>query len=228
MECLTTIRDLSGYLDGTLVAEKRRAIDRHLKICEACAARFAQQSQTRGLLRRLPRQTPPAELETRLRVVASREHSRQSSRLTFRRKLNDWTAGARLRLDNIMRPLMLPVVGGFASACILFALLVPDFAVEVHPVRNDVLLPTLYTGASVTYLEPSMSGDQIELEVHVDEAGRMTDYEVVSGEKLMADQRVRRRVESVLLISRFNAAMSFGRPTTSVIRVRWDEVEVKG
>ncbi len=179
----------------------------------------------------MPQVAPSPDLQLRLKVIASREQLRQKTRRTFANAFAQWRDGVSLTLKNLMRPLMLPVAGGIASACILFGMLVPDFAMEVHPVRNDVLLPVLYTRASVDYLMPiAMSGADLEIDVHVDESGKMTDYQVISGQNLLANPQLRRRIESTLLLSKFSPATTFGQPTNGRIRVRLvrDEVDVKG
>jgi hypothetical protein len=135
-----------------------------------------------------------------------------------------------LRINNLMRPLMLPVAGGFASACVLFSIFAPDFAF-VRSVQNDVPTPVLYTHASVSYSMPlAMSGSEIVVDIHVDGSGRMTDYRVVSGQSLLRDHELRRRLESTLLVTQFNPATSFGQPVYGKIRVRLvrNEIEVKG
>jgi hypothetical protein len=182
-------------------------------------------------MRSLPRRAPSLHLKTSLKVLASRERARRLSRVSFAAKFASWRERAALSLNNLMKPLMWPVAGGFASACLLFGMLVPDFTVEVHPIHNDVPTPVLFTQASVNYSMPlAISDSEIVLDVHVDDNGRMTDYNVVSGQSLLLDGDVRRRLESTLLVTQFNPATTFGQPTYGKLRVRLvrNEIDVKG
>ena len=77
-------------------------------------------------------------------------------------------------------------------------MLVPDFAV-VRSISNDVPTPLLYK-TSVSYLMPiALSENEIEIDVHIDDQGRMTDYHVLSGQGLLRNEQMRRRLESTLL-----------------------------
>ena len=231
MECMNTNRGLSRYVDGLSSPAERKTIERHLSRCRPCNDRAADFRHVRSALRDLPRLTPSDHLQTRLRVLASRDRVRRVTRLTFAQKWTGFRDRTRLMLHNLMRPLMLPVFGGFASACILFGLLVPDIGREVHPISNDVPAPVLFTQASVNYLVPmSISDSEIELDVHVDDSGRMVDYQVLKGQNVLRDDLMRRRLESSLLITQFVPATTFGQPTPGRVRVRVvrDEIDVKG
>jgi len=184
----------------------------------------------RVALQDLPNRAPSPDLQMRLQILASRERSRRISRRTMAEHWEQWRQRTVLSLNNLLRPLMLPVAGGFASACLLFGMLVPDFAV-VRSISNDVPTPLLYTQASVSYLMPiALSENEIEIDVHIDDQGRMTDYHVLSGQGLLRNEQMRRRLESTLLITQFNPATTFGQPTFGRVRVRLvrDEVDVKG
>lgn len=231
MECLRTTRGLlSRYVDGNVPPPERERIERHLAACDSCADAAGEYRYLRNSLRELPRLSPSARLQTELRVLASREQSRRMSRLTLLQKWNTWRDRTALLLNNLMRPLMLPVAGGLGTAVILFGMLVPDFTVEFHPVRNDV--PTvLFTQASVKESIPTViSESEVVLMLQVDESGRMIDYRVVTGQHLLQNDSVRRRLETTLLFTQFTPATSFGQPTAGQIRVsfRTNRIEVRG
>jgi len=242
MECLNTVRGLSRYLDEMATPDERRGIESHLGACHACSDRIADHRQLRAAVKSLPRRVPSDTLATRLQVLASRERARQLTRVTFAQKWQSWHDRCALIINNLLRPLAVPVVGGFASACLLFGMLVPDFAGTSRDVPNDVPAPLLYTEASVN---PSMldsdringllmpiaiHATEIVLEVHLDDQGRMTEYHVVSGQNLLRDELVRRRLESTLLLTTFNPATTFGQPVFGKIRVRLsrNEIAVRG
>lgn len=231
MECLNTSRFLSRYVDGATSPVERGHIERHLARCRGCSDKAKELRRMREALVTMPRRSPSEMLQMKLRALASLERARIISRVTFAEKFAKWRERASMTLSHLMRPLMLPVAGGFASACLLFGLLVPDFTIEVHPVNNDVPAPALYTQASMSYLMPiPISDAEIELDVHVDDLGRMTEYHVVKGQNLLRDGVLRRRLESTLLIQQFVPATTFGQPTHGRVRVRVvrDEVDVRG
>jgi anti-sigma factor RsiW len=72
MECSSVRRRVSDYLDDAVSVQERRLLKRHLNGCRECALESERYSQLREKLRSLPKRMPPAELTTRLRVVASK------------------------------------------------------------------------------------------------------------------------------------------------------------
>jgi hypothetical protein len=233
---------LSRYVDDMASPEEARIIERHLDACNTCSDRVADYRQVRAAMKSMPQVVPSQHLVTRLQVLASREQARRVSRMTFAQKWESWRDRIALSLNNLLRPLAVPVAGGFVSACLLFGMLVPDLTSEFHPVQNDVPAPQIYTEASVNasmldsdringLLMPiAINESEIVLDVHLDDQGRMTEYRVVSGQALLRNDLVRRRLESTLLVTQFNPATSFGQPTFGKIRVRLvrNEIDVRG
>jgi hypothetical protein len=213
MASLKTARGIYRYLDGVISGQQDR--DDH---------------RLRDVMKALPRRMPSSELRIRLEVLASRERARQLARLTFSQQWSAWKERTSLVMNNLMKPLMVPVAGGLAAACILFGMLVPDFTVETHPVHNDV--PTgLFTEATVKETIPvSISDHDVVIDLHVDEQGRMTDYHVIAGQNLLQNETVRRRLESTLLLTQFTPASYFGVPTTGKIRIsfRTKRIDMRG
>ena len=73
-------------------------------------------------------------------------------------------------------------------------------------------------------------GDDVVVDVTVDEQGRMIDYAVVAGATALANASLRRRLENVLLFTEFTPATSFGQPMSSKTRLwfRTSRIDVKG
>lgn len=230
MDCTQTTRKLSRFAGGEVPAEERQIILQHLSGCPSCTSSAAEAKRLRDSLRTMPTRSPSPQLTMRLRVLASREQSRRLGRLTLAKRLKTWGEHAAVGLNNLMRPLMLPVAGGCASACLMFGLLVPEFAQEFHPIRGDV--PTaLFTDGSLRDTIPAgISDTDVLLDVHIDETGHMTDYHVIAGQTLLQNPSARRRLESTLLVTQFTPANFFGTPTASKIRVsfRTNRIDVKG
>ena len=79
----------------------------------------------RGSLKDLPPAPVPEPLRTQLQVLASRERARWNANKTVSLALHNWAVNIKLAIDNLMRPLALPLAGGLASALLLFGVVVP-------------------------------------------------------------------------------------------------------
>lgn len=175
-------------------------------------------------LRGLPRCTPPPDLASSLRVIASRERRRR----VYGRgpALAD-----RLHLvfNNLMRPLALPFAGGLFSAIALFGMCL----VPMYPVRGSSSfdVPTgLTTPAALDTTAPiaANTGDVI-VDVTVDACGRMVDYKIVSG-NASRDESLRRSIEGTLLRTTFIPATALGQPVEGRMRLSLCtiHIDVKG
>lgn len=230
MNCYTVQRSLLAYCDNSVPVHERRNIALHLAGCEACFSKATQLTELRRTLRALPAVAPPEDLSTSLRVLASRELARRSSRTSLGAFVSHFTLRVRLWMDDMMRPVALPVAGGFFAAVVLFATLVPTFASRVQSNIQDV--PTgLSTEVTVAGMAPfGLSEDDIILDVTVDEQGRVIDYSTPSGQGWVNNPEARRNVENLLLFTRFNPGTMFGLPASGKVRItlRRSEIDVKG
>ncbi len=187
------------------------------------------QALTRAL-RSLPRRSAPAGMRTSLRVVASRERERAVHHLTWKSQVQNWMDHARLAMQNILRPLALPVAGGVFSAVTLFSV----WVVPAYPAfaRTGYDVPTqLSTEARVKgFASTGRSGQDIFMDVALDESGSVVDYMILSG-SYVPDADGRRKLENLLVFqTTFIPATSFGQPTASKIRL-WlssSRIDVKG
>jgi hypothetical protein len=181
-------------------------------------------------LRHLPRAASPIGMTTSLRVLASRERERTINKVTWRSQFNNWVGRVHLAIENVMRPLALPVAGGVFSAVTLFSVWVvpayPEFA------RTGLDVPTqLSTEACVQGLSSiATSGEEIVMDVTLDDRGQVVEYKVLSD---VLDVMARRKLENMLVFeTTFVPATSFGQPTASKIRLwlnsRRFDVNVKG
>jgi anti-sigma factor RsiW len=217
--------------DGRLEASVRRSLLAHQAGCRSCSE-FAHRSQhQRRALRGLSPKAVPVQVAVGLRVLASKERARRSARVDWVARLGVWRGQARLWLNNLWRPLAIPAAGGVASACILFAALMPTFALQ-GGASADV--PTAwYQSAEVNALSPfGVDADDVTLLVRIDTSGRVIDYNVPADESghWRQDPELRRAVENSLLFMSFKPASFFGQPASDTIRVtlRRSRIEVKG
>jgi hypothetical protein len=217
-------------LDDAVSSEERRVLRRHLNGCRECALESEQYSQLREKLRSLPKLTPPADLTTRLRVVASKVRMESFGGAS---PWSRWRDRVELSLRNLMRPLALPAVGGLCSAVFLFSTLVPMFkSAFALSVSGDV--PTmLVTEPLLKYTGPiSFTDGDAVVDLQLNDQGRIFDFTIVSapgqdGEKL------RHSIENGLLFTEFRPATTFGRGVASTVRIsfrssRSSRIDVRG
>lgn len=220
MSCQTVLNSLSQFLDHRVAGDERTRVAMHLAECEACAARLRELSELRNGLRSLPQPAVPQRLQTQLQVLASHERSRWNATKTLPLALRTWRINLRLAVDNLMRPLAVPLAGGLASALLLFALLVPTLGSRPS-VLNDV--PTgFYTAATlVEVAPPGISNDETVVELYVDAKGQATDYSVQRGQVGPAMQADLTRM---MFNARFTPATWFGQPTNGKVLVSFRRI----
>lgn len=227
MSCLTVQKLISAHLDRQLPDEERSRVEQHLAGCRECAERSRQFAQVRGALRSMIRARPPAQLISRLQVVASKERARRLERIEAGSALRHFLAQFRLFIDNLMRPVALPFAGGLLSALCLFGMLMPTLWLRMGSIQGDV--PTaFYTQPSLEDMGPvEFLNDETVIEVTVDERGRITDYSVPSG-KLA--HNLESQMANLVLYSSFQPATLFGRPTSGKVLVsfRRSQIVVRG
>src|ERR1700750_1506943 len=102
MTCFKTRRNSTAYIDGRLRERERARLSAHLNSCDACASHVDQLVSLRSGLRSLTPAKVPANLESDLRVIASKERS-VLVKTNGSRALRMWQSW-KLRLDELMRP----------------------------------------------------------------------------------------------------------------------------
>ncbi|MBL8234739.1 MAG: zf-HC2 domain-containing protein [Bryobacterales bacterium] len=224
--CWQARRDLSAYVDGGLSHGERHELSVHLRACSGCAARYDELARARQAMKRLRVMTPPAQLTTALRVIASQERQRRHART---QTLWGWLGleGWALRVRNWMEPLAIPLAGGVVSTLVLFSMLAPTYPLAVASTTPDV--PTVfYSDPTIKSAAPfGLSNDEVVVEVVIDEEGRVVDYTLPA---VPANSSLRREIENNLLFVRFTPATSFGQPMGGRLRLsfRRSQIDVKG
>lgn len=219
MNCQNVRLWLSAHLDGQLSDEEQQRVREHMAQCRECALAFDQTLRISSAVRNLPALAPPAELTHRLRVMASREYARRLLLGSPAAVLSELRDRVRLWVDQLMRPVALPMAGGLISALILFSVLVPSMLFR-QSLGNDVPLVSLYREAAVATPAPfGFDADHFILEVTVDHNGRMVDYSIADGDRVMHNPRLRRAIENYVLFTGFSPAKAFGQPTYGKVTV---------
>jgi hypothetical protein len=228
MECWSVRQRVSDYLDDTVSAEEQRALKGHLNGCRECALESDRYSELREKLRSLPQRVPPADLTTRLRVVASKVRMESFGGASPWRR---WRDRLELSLHNLMRPLALPAVGGLCSAVFLFSTLVPMFK-SAFAMSGSGDIPTmLTTQPMLKYMAPvafANNGDAV-VDLQLDDQGQIVNFTIVSAPGQQSET-LRRSIENNLLFTEFWPATAFGRGVAGTIRIsfRSSRIDVRG
>jgi hypothetical protein len=190
--------------DSRLCEPERAAVVQHVAGCTDCG-RYERELRFVSLaLRETAQKRAPVDLTYRLRVLASHERVRMLAG-------SNWWSSLRFRLKQILRPLLVPAAGGIFASLLAFAILVPNFTVHAST-ANDVPVG-LYTQVSILTPSPfAFNGQDIMVELSIDENGAVSDYSIPGG-KLSKDEM--RDVGNFLLFTSFKAATAFWQPVAS-------------
>src|SRR5215469_6364105 len=113
MSCGMVEKWLSAFLDRALPRNEAESVSQHLSGCRECAARLKELVELRTLLRGLPEERIPVNLASQLQVMASREQARRT-----RTRWQNYLSWMRLVIDNMMRPVAIPLAGGITAALV--------------------------------------------------------------------------------------------------------------
>jgi putative zinc finger protein len=208
----------SDHVDGLCSQDALRSLRYHLSHCGACSKELERWQALRADLRSLPRLEVPPKHALRLRVALSQElHRNLLGRL--------W-----IRLENVLRPVLLPASAGVAlTAIICFGLIMdsrmapasnasdtPDVPVQiVTPPRVRTLWPVDFN-----------TGDQpVVLVTHIDADGRVMNYRILSGQQ---SPELVNRLDRMMYFSVFHPATMFGRPTDGQVVLSLRRITVRG
>jgi hypothetical protein len=232
MTCSEAEKRLPGYLDGAIRARDHAPVREHLESCEDCRLELERYRVLAMRLARVEAEPPPAGLALRIRVEASHTHS-WLDRMRMAR------SSARLKFENIIRPLAVPATGGLLTALAVFVLVVQNILVGVplggfvpndlplnlvEPARLESLAPFPLPGMVASEGHPD-SGDLL-LEATLNSHGEVVCYKILSGP---SSAMVQRQMDVVLLFSRFRPQFSFGRPMNGGhVLMSFSEVRVRG
>lgn len=230
MTCREVGRHLAGYLDGAMSARRHAVVHAHLTDCSSCRSDLEAYSRLARVLADAAPVAPPADLATRIRISASRTQGQSaSSRL--------WGRIA-VFFDNILRPLAVPATGGLLTAAFAFAFLVQSLIVGIPMgnIPND--LPTdLVQPARLESLAPfpvpgivasgnASGAGVLTVEATLNASGQVAGYTILAGPN---DETIRHAIDQILIFSRFQPELMFGRPTPGGrVVLSFSEIRVRG
>lgn len=212
LACGAVRQSLWDYLAGALEGPGAQAIERHLNLCRECAVHSGEIRSMRTGLRHLPAVNVPGMLETRLRVLASRERVRYMVRRDFGSWLEEQKSRARLFFDNLLRPFAVPAAGGILASCLCFGLVADTLRIPLDW-DNDIPLG-VSSDVSIDELSPfSCGGSDVAVQLSVDSQGYVTDYELLHAAQATSDEL--HEVGNLVLYSTFSPAVRMGRKVAS-------------
>jgi hypothetical protein len=201
--------------DRRLCEPDRAPVMQHLADCTDCQ-RYERELRFVSLaLREVTPIRPPVDLTYRLRVLASHERARMIAG-------SNWWSSVRFRINQILRPLAVPATGGIFASLLAFAMLVPSFTVHANT-TNDVPVG-LYTKVAIVDPSPfAFNGQDVMVELTIDETGAVSDYSVPGGTMSKDEMRA---VGNFLLFTSFKAATAFGQPVSSKMLLNISHIDV--
>jgi hypothetical protein len=195
--CLEIRNHFSDYLDDLCTPEARKSIRYHLSFCDVCREQLV-----------------PPEVALRLRVQASKD-------LNPKPISEHW-----LRIEDALKPLLLPATGGVLTAIICFCLIMGS---QVVPMTNipDVTVQVV-TPARVQALAPMdfNTGDNpLVLVTQINAEGHVKGYRVLSGQR---SPEIMERLDRMIYFSVFQPATNFGKPTDGEVVLSLRRITVRG
>jgi hypothetical protein len=229
MKCSVAKRNIAAYLENAVSEQERRELGSHLRACRSCTDVCERHLRLRAAVRSLPTRQAPKELSVRLRVMASQEFNLRIG------VTHTWFERFRFRTNELLRPLAVPLTGGFVAAVLLFAALAPSFAHARAASATDVPC-VLFTQPSLESVGPiGFTPADAVVDLRIDQQGRIVNYSIV--ESTGHIDAVHRSIENSLLFTRFkpatlapNSCPDCGVSTSGTIRLqlRSSHIEVKG
>lgn len=216
----------SAYLDGAVSGRQMQSIAKHLEGCDSCRHEFDSMRSIQRSLSAMGSAKAPSDLATRLRVAISHEAAARKT---------SWRDTLAVRWDNAIRPLVLQVSAGFASAVVLLGGIIFLLGVGVaaapqsvmaddEPIMGSLSKPHYLYSADMPRPIVMPHDSAVVVEAMVNSQGRVYDYRILSGPD---DAAVRSQVVDQLSLSVFEPAKAFGAPVRGRVLMTFAGISVR-
>lgn len=215
INCHEAKRRSAGYIDGRLRSDERSGVADHLAGCVSCSSYFEQIVLIRSSMAEMPRPALPAELQTRLKVIASRERAE-----VLRTRGSRWRAvweRWKFNLNELMRPLALPATGGVLSSILLFGLFVLTFGTTAARSNYDIPLCGV-AGSEATLVPIELRTESVTLNMSFDASGRIGDYNI--GQSGVYNVGLQPHLAAIT-VPEFSTVFAVARPISGDIQIRF-------
>jgi len=205
---------MSPFIDSMVTADEAERLESHVAACEPCHRQLLSYISMRSLVARIDVPPLPEDmvLETRVRL----SHARNSNLLV---RLEN-------RLNNFLRPMIVPALLGAALTMLLFGFLLGSLTSQSTVLAQDhfdeqpvyrLFQPVRTENANWIRFASNDKQDLEEpltIETYVGHEGRVLDYQVLSGPQ---NPEVNGWIRQVLSLAQFTPATAFGKPVESRI-----------
>jgi hypothetical protein len=205
---------MSPFIDSMVTAEEAERLESHVAVCGACRRQLQSYISIRSLVARVEAPPVPEDmvLETRVRLSRARN--------------DNFLVRFENRLNNVLKPLVVPVLLGTSLTMLLFGVLLGSLASGSSALAQDRfdeepvyrLFKPVHT-ANPNWIRFASNDEQhfeepLTIETHVGQEGRVIDYQVLSGPQ---NPEVNSWIRQVLSLAEFSPATAFGKPVESRI-----------
>ena len=214
VECSSVQNLMSPFIDSMVTVAEAERLESHVATCEPCHRQLQSYISMRSLVARIDVPPLPEDmvLETRVRL----SHARNSNLLV---RLEN-------RLNNFLRPMIVPALLGAALTMLLFGFLLGSLTSQSTVLAQDhfdeqpvyrLFQPVRTENANWLRFASNDKKDLEEpltIETYVGHEGRVLDYQVLSGPQ---NPEVNGWIRQVLSLAQFTPATAFGKPVESRI-----------
>lgn len=214
--CVEIRSHFSDYLDDLCSPEARKSVNYHLSFCQPCRTRLEQMESVQEELKLLRRRQVPAELALRLRVQMSH-------------RLNpNFFSSLLVRMENVLKPLLIPATGGVLTTFICFCLIMGSQVAPVADTDAADVNVQFATPARVEQLAPmdfSTGDNGLVVLTQINAEGRVKGYRILSGQRTPG---LMEHLDRMVYYSVFKPATMFGRPTDGEVVLSLRRITVRG
>jgi hypothetical protein len=223
--CKSVRRSMWDYVTGGLDDVDRQLVGYHVQDCRDCDLHRKEVRSLRSGLRNLPVMHVPPILNTRLRVIASRERSRQLVRQDFQSWMKELKRQAWLLFDNLLKPFAVPAAGGILASFLCFGVIVDTL--HIGPDWQNDLPLGISTEVAIDELSPFSCGHKdVMVQLSVDSDGKVTDYELPQAAHASPEEL--QEIGNLVLYSTFTPAVRSGWRVSSKRWIIMSHISVKG
>jgi len=204
---------MSPFIDSMVTADEADRLESHVAACQPCQRQLQSYISMRSLVARIDVPPMPEDmvLETRVRL----SHARN----------NNFLVRFENRLNNFLRPMIVPAVLGAALTMLLFGFLLGSLTSQSTVLAQDhfeeqpvyrLFQPVRTENANWIRLASNDKNleEPLTIETYVGHEGRVLDYQVLSGPQ---NPEVNGWIRQVLSLAQFTPATAFGKPVESRI-----------
>ena len=215
VDCSPIQQLMSPFIDSMATAQEAERVESHVATCQPCQRQLQSYISMRSLVARIEAPPVPEDMVLETRVLLS--HARNDNSMV---RLEN-------RLNNLLKPLVVPVLLGTSLTMLLFGVLLGSLTPESTVLAQDRLEePPVYRLFQPVHADNpnwirlawndkhQKLDDTLTIETQVGHEGRVIDYRVLSGPQ---NPEVTSWLRGVLSIAQFTPATAFGKPVESKI-----------